>query len=93
VNWLWINIPLMAAFFLAMTGIPLWLVFKHPDRGPAQEAQGQALPDSVTPRPAAARSQTAPLTPALVPAVRLSTAGGDDEFAVPSLPTLVQSRR
>jgi hypothetical protein len=33
VNWLWLNIPLMAAFFAAMTGIPLWLVFKHPDNG------------------------------------------------------------
>jgi hypothetical protein len=35
VNWLWLNIPLMAFFFLAMTGIPLWLVFNHPDHGPA----------------------------------------------------------
>jgi Flp pilus assembly protein TadB len=51
VNWLWINIPLMAVFFLATTGIPLWLVFKHPDRRPAQE--GQALPDSITARYAA----------------------------------------
>ncbi len=47
-NWLWINIPLMAVFFLAVTGIPLWLVFKHPDRRPAQ--QGQVLPDSVPAR-------------------------------------------
>jgi hypothetical protein len=35
VNWLWLNIPLMAAFFAATTGIPLWLVFKHPDDEPA----------------------------------------------------------
>jgi len=35
VNWLWLNIPLMAVFFLAMTGIPLWLVFSRPDTGPA----------------------------------------------------------
>jgi hypothetical protein len=35
VNWLWLNIPLMAVFFLAMTGIPLWLVYRHPDTGPA----------------------------------------------------------
>jgi hypothetical protein len=33
VNWLWLNIPLMSAFFATMTGIPLWLVFKHPDNG------------------------------------------------------------
>ena len=34
-NWLWLNVPLMAVFFLAMTGVPLWLVFRHPDAGPA----------------------------------------------------------
>ena len=35
VNWFWLDIPLMAVFFLTMTGIPLWLVFKHPDYQPA----------------------------------------------------------
>src|ERR1700733_11519193 len=34
VNWLWLNVPLMAVFFLAMTGVPLWLVSRHPDTGP-----------------------------------------------------------
>ena len=34
-NWLWLNVPLMAVFFLAMAGVPLWLVFRHPDTGPA----------------------------------------------------------
>ena len=32
--WLWLNIPLAAAFFLAWSGIPLWLVLRHPDTGP-----------------------------------------------------------
>jgi hypothetical protein len=27
-TWFWLNIPLAAAFFLAMSGIPLWMVFK-----------------------------------------------------------------
>lgn len=63
VNWLWLNIPLMAAFFVAMTGIPLWLVFKHPDQGPAASrpaATGRRarqpvavrVPAEVDPRPA-----------------------------------------
>jgi hypothetical protein len=43
VNWLWLNIPLMAVFFLAMTGVPLWLVFKHPDRRAVLAQQNQAL--------------------------------------------------
>jgi hypothetical protein len=34
VNWFWMNIPLMVIFFAAVAGIPLWLVFKHPDTGP-----------------------------------------------------------
>jgi hypothetical protein len=29
--WFWFNIPLAAVFFSAWVGIPLWLVFKHPD--------------------------------------------------------------
>ena len=35
VNWLWLNAPLAAVFYLAMTVMPLWLVFKHPDARPA----------------------------------------------------------
>jgi hypothetical protein len=31
VNWLWLNIPLMAVFFLAVAGIPLWLVLQRAD--------------------------------------------------------------
>lgn len=30
-----INIPLVVLFFAVWTGIPLWLVFKHPDEKPA----------------------------------------------------------
>jgi hypothetical protein len=33
-TWFWLNIPLAAVLFLAMSGIPLWLVIKHPDTGP-----------------------------------------------------------
>jgi hypothetical protein len=53
-----IIIPLAVLFMALWTGIPLWLVFKHPDRGPeatrtvpayrrtqpAQSAQPAALP-------------------------------------------------
>ncbi len=30
-SWFWLNVPLMAALFLATAGIPLWLVLKRPD--------------------------------------------------------------
>jgi hypothetical protein len=54
--WFWINIPLMAVFFLAMTGIPLWLVLKHPDGREAAPARpGLALPDFAMPELAVAR--------------------------------------
>jgi len=86
VNWLWINIPLMTVFFLAMTGIPLWLVFRHPDHRPAGERQGQAVPDSsVAARYAASSAQTAPMA-----TIKLRSARGRDELVVPSL---VQARR
>ena len=32
--WFWMNIPLAALIFAAWTGVPLWLVLKHPDTGP-----------------------------------------------------------
>jgi hypothetical protein len=44
VNWFWVNIPLMALFLLATAGIPLWLVFKHPDVPPAVPAPGSPRP-------------------------------------------------
>jgi hypothetical protein len=85
VNWLWINVPLMAVFFLAMTGIPLWLVFRHPDRHPGLAEQNQARPDSLAVRYAAIHEETAPLA-----TISVRARGGDDEFVVPQL---VQARR
>lgn len=79
-NWLWINIPLMAVFFVAITGIPLWLVFRRPDHGPVLALQGQPLPDTVAARYAAVRAQAAPQA-----RIVLGAAGGDDEFALPEL--------
>ena len=37
-TWLLLNIPLMILFFALWTGIPLWLVRKHPDTGPTRAA-------------------------------------------------------
>jgi hypothetical protein len=30
-SWLWLNVPAMVAFFAAWTGIPLYMVLKHPE--------------------------------------------------------------
>jgi hypothetical protein len=38
-TWLLLNIPLAALFFALWVGIPLWMVFKHPDTGPAPAAE------------------------------------------------------
>ena len=40
-NVLWMNIPAATAIFAATTGIPLWLVFKRPDTGPAEAGQSR----------------------------------------------------
>jgi hypothetical protein len=45
-TWLLLNIPLAALFFALWVGIPLWMVFKHPDTGPvpaATPATGSAV--------------------------------------------------
>jgi hypothetical protein len=34
-TWFWLNIPLGAVLFLAIAGIPLWMVIRHPDHCPA----------------------------------------------------------
>jgi hypothetical protein len=33
-GWFWLNIPLGIVIALAVSGIPLWLVLKHPDERP-----------------------------------------------------------
>jgi hypothetical protein len=43
--WLWLNIAICAPIFLAITGIPLWIVIRRPDTGPSfvsYSAQGGA---------------------------------------------------
>lgn len=42
-DWFWLNTLLAAAFFGAWTGIPLWLVVRHPDTGPQPRAVSLAL--------------------------------------------------
>ena len=37
-TWILLDIPLMVLFLALMTGIPLWLVRKHPDTGPTLAA-------------------------------------------------------
>jgi hypothetical protein len=45
VNWLWLNSLLEAVLFLAITGIPLWMVIRRPDYRPASaEATGKGAP-------------------------------------------------
>jgi hypothetical protein len=55
-NWLWLNIPLMAVFFLAVAGIPLWLVLRRPEFAAAPADQRGQPPAAVT-------AQTVPASP------------------------------
>lgn len=56
-NWFWLNIPLDAVFFLAVTSIPLWLVFRHPDTRPAPAAPEPSAAASAVTAPATGRPQ------------------------------------
>ncbi|HEX9355716.1 MAG TPA: hypothetical protein VF933_18090, partial [Streptosporangiaceae bacterium] len=56
------NFPLAALIFAAIVGIPLWLTFQRPDRGPQVPAAPQAAasragaaPRDATPRTGASR--------------------------------------
>jgi hypothetical protein len=65
VNWLWLNLPLMAVFFVAVAGIPLWLVLRRPDFGPQPAGRPGQMPTAVAARDAEARVGSAALaTPA-----------------------------
>ena len=58
-NWIWLNMPLGALIFLAIAGIPLWMVIRHPDTGPdARAARGAARTPARVPVYVAAGSQT-----------------------------------
>ena len=35
-EFLWINIPLMALFLALWVGVPMWMIFKRPDRDPRE---------------------------------------------------------
>ncbi len=43
-GFLWINIPLMVLFFGLWVGIPMWMIFKRPDRHPRDTRTVPAYP-------------------------------------------------
>jgi hypothetical protein len=66
-TWFWLNIPLGAVFFLAISAIPFWMVIRHPDDRPAStDAAGTSAAASAGPVMAAAVTQRAGRT--VVPA-------------------------
>jgi hypothetical protein len=60
VSWMWVNVPLMVVFFCAVAGIPLWLVLRRPDFGPAPAGRPGELPEAIAARYAAALVPAAP---------------------------------
>ena len=44
-NWFWMNIPAALVFVGLWSGIPMWLVLKRPDRGPAVTGGAGHSPD------------------------------------------------
>ena len=64
--WLWMTVPLAAAFFAAWTGIPLWFVLKHPGTGPQLRAAEAPSRCEDTPAGPAGREQQPPTAPAVL---------------------------
>ena len=61
-NWFWMNVPAALVFVGLWAGIPMWLVLKRPDRGPASLAVHS--PAGIRP--------AAPAEPPVTPAPRRS---------------------
>lgn len=59
-TWFWLNIPLSVLIFGAVTSIPLWVVIKHPDTGPAAPDMQPDVPDVPDVIPALVTSVGAP---------------------------------
>ncbi len=61
-NWIWLNLPLGLLIVLAVAGIPMWLVIKHPDTRPESPARRAAYRPDLVPAYAVA-SQAGPAGP------------------------------
>jgi flavin-dependent dehydrogenase len=80
-TWLWLNMPMGAAFFAAWTAIPLWLVLKHPDTAPGPQAS------AVTPAPAGPAGRPEGTAPAGERITALAANGRSGEaLSAPRLP-------
>ena len=53
------NFPIAALIFAAIVGIPLWLTFKRPDRGPQMPAAPEAAVSQAAASQVATASQAA----------------------------------
>lgn len=47
--WFWLNVPLAAVFLAAWSGIPLWMVLRHPHWGPAPADSRRGKPGDLEP--------------------------------------------
>jgi hypothetical protein len=64
----------MAVFFLAVAGIPLWLVLRRPDFGAAPADQAGQLPATIAVRYLPAEASPARTSPARTSPARISPA-------------------
>lgn len=67
---LWLNIPLCVLAFGLMTGVPLWMVLRHPDRSPAET---RSVPAYIKRRASAAvpAARRPRVSRAMVPSIQL----------------------
>ena len=82
-NWFWMNIPAALVFVGLWAGIPMWLVLKRPDRGPASlavQSPARSPPGSACRAAghAGPAAQRAPGRCVTAPGCRQTTAGAAD---------------
>jgi hypothetical protein len=85
-TWLLLNIPLAVLFFALWVGVPMWLVLKRPDRGPARTVAPALtrLPVSTrTLTTAASRSPPCGAVPAARKAMKMWPSGPQSSALAP----------
>ena len=65
-SWFWLNVPAAAVIFSAMSGIPLYMVLRHPNWGPerADSDERPVVKTAVVAQPAAVTQLAGDVLPA-----------------------------
>jgi hypothetical protein len=68
VSWFWLNLPFAVIAFVAVCGLPLLLVIKHPDQAPTAIGETGTVAQTPRVRPAGLAAASTAVWPGCAPA-------------------------